>query len=312
MIDIVFHSHFSRVKNYKFLKVVILHYFLVISPNAVNINTPSSKKIELGLVSYGFKMTLFKKIMNLLTGAYLKIIMLVTATSFLLAGYLITIFAGKEKKKKVWRIIAKTDLMVYSLLCFIRIKTVSLDNIPKEPCVIAMNHRSLIDTLSMLKMMDKYFFVITEPFDALPNTIIQAWVSNLGFVPIVRDEKDKKLFKIGMDRKYVVAECVERVKAGETLVIYPEAHHEMHRGMLKFKTGAVRVALEAGVPLVPGVFTATDKIITPEHNRFHPGTIHIRFGEPMNIKKYYHKQNDRQLVRKLTKELKKKVNDLIP
>jgi 1-acyl-sn-glycerol-3-phosphate acyltransferase len=251
------------------------------------------------------------KFLNNLKEGYFRISMYVFFTFFLVIGYIITPVFPKRKRKYVWRKIARIGLKFVFWSCFIQIETYQRYNIPKGPCVIAMNHRSFIDTLTLLVHFKRYFFVITEPFDAMPHPLVQQWVFNLGYLPVIRDEKDKKLYRIGMSSKYVVRACVNRVRQGETLIIYPEGHHEKRRGLLKFKTGAVRIALETGVPLIAGVFTDSDKHITPEKNRIHPGKIHLRFGNCLNISKHYGKQDDRKLVRKLTGELKKEINDLI-
>ena len=246
-----------------------------------------------------------------LQNSYLKIITGLILGLFLFLGYIVTLFYKTKNKHYIWKKLGKLCLTISFAFCFIKVKTQNKELLPKGPCVIAMNHRSLSDTLSLIATLDRYFFVITEPFDAIPHPFLQAWVSNLGYFPVIRDEKDKKAFKVGMDRKYVVEACIERVKKGETLVIYPEAHHESHKGLLKFKTGAVRIALGAGVPLVPGAFTQTDKVITPKKNKLHPGTIHIRFGNPLDIEKLWGKHKDKAAVRKITSQLKKEIDLLV-
>jgi 1-acyl-sn-glycerol-3-phosphate acyltransferase len=255
---------------------------------------------------------MIRKLIRHLENGYIIIIMSVFFNLFLLVGFIITPFFKKERQMHIWRVLGKIGLTTIFIFSFIRVKTHNIKEIPKSPCVIAMNHRSVMDTLSLIVMLKNDFFALTEPFDAMSHKLFQQWSNTLGYLPVIRDEHDKKNFKIGMDKKYVIRECVSRVKRGETLVIYPEAHHEMHMGLLKFKTGAVRIALEAGVPLIPGVFTETDKVMTPEKNKLHPGVIHLRFGKPMDIKKYYGKQENRKLVRKLTKELKHNIKQLIP
>ncbi|MFC2016541.1 lysophospholipid acyltransferase family protein [Chloroflexota bacterium] len=257
-------------------------------------------------------MELIRKIIRNLQNAYIRIITFIFLTLFLLIGNITAPFFKNEKRLYVWRRLAKICIAIIFIFSFIRIKTYNIKDIPKTPCVIAMNHRSVVDTLSLMVMLNNDFFVLTEPFDAMPHKLFQQWSFVLGYIPIIRDEHDKKNFKIGMDKKYVVKECVYRVRKEETLVIYPEAHHERHRGLLKFKTGAVRVALEAAIPLIPGAFTGTAKVMSPERNKLHPGKIHLRFGEPMDIEKYYQKQKNRKLVRRLTKELKHKIKELIP
>ena len=52
----------------------------------------------------------------------------------------------------------------------------------------------------------------------------------------------------------------------------------------EFKTGAVRIAAEAGVPLVPVILWGTQRMMTKDHPRdFSRGkTIAITVGEPMH------------------------------
>lgn len=146
----------------------------------------------------------------------------------------------------------------------------------------------------------------------MPNFFIQRWAENLGFIPIIRDKKDQMHHKVGMSRHYVVPLCIERVKKGESLIIYPEAHYERKRGMLKFKIGAVRVVLEARVTLIPVALTGTEKVVTPNHFKIHHGDVHVRIGESMELKRFYGKQNDRKIVAKLTTDLKNQIASLIP
>ncbi len=207
---------------------------------------------------------------------------------------------------------AKIGLKLGFFLTGIRIKIEGWERIPGGPIVFASNHRSLLDTLSILTLFNRPFFVITEPLGAMPNFFIQRWTENLGFIPIIRDETDQKLHKVGMSRHYVVPLCVDRVKKGESIVIYPEAHHERRKGLLKFKTGAIRIALEARTPVIPVALTGTEKVVTPDHFKIHHGNVHVRIGEPMELKRFYGKQKDKKLVKKLTQELKKQIGNLIP
>ena len=50
----------------------------------------------------------------------------------------------------------------------------------------------------------------------------------------------------------------------------------------EFKTGAVRIAAEAGVPLVPVILWGTQRMMTGPPRDFSRGkTISIRVGEPL-------------------------------
>lgn len=78
--------------------------------------------------------------------------------------------------------------------------------------------------------------------------------------------------------------ALEYLKAGEAVGIFPEATISRAMELKEFKSGAVRIAAEAGVPLVPVVLWGTQRMMTKDHPRdFSRGTtIAITVGEPMH------------------------------
>ena len=61
--------------------------------------------------------------------------------------------------------------------------------------------------------------------------------------------------------------AVEYLRAGEAVGIFPEATISRAMELKEFKTGAVRIAAEAGVPLVPVVLWGTQRMMTKDHPR---------------------------------------------
>ncbi len=80
------------------------------------------------------------------------------------------------------------------------------------------------------------------------------------------------------------AKAVEYLKSGEAVGIFPEATISRAMELKEFKTGAVRIAAEAGVPLVPVILWGTQRMMTKDHPRdFSRGkTIAIRVGPPLH------------------------------
>jgi 1-acyl-sn-glycerol-3-phosphate acyltransferase len=76
--------------------------------------------------------------------------------------------------------------------------------------------------------------------------------------------------------------AVDYLRAGEAVGIFPEATISRSMELKEFKTGAVRIAAAAGVPLVPVVLWGTQRMMTKDHPRdFSRGkTILIRVGAP--------------------------------
>lgn len=79
-------------------------------------------------------------------------------------------------------------------------------------------------------------------------------------------------------------EAVDYLRAGEVVGIFPEATISRSMAIKPLKTGAVRIAAAAGVPLVPAVLWGTQRLYTKDHPRdFSRGkTIAIRVGEPLH------------------------------
>ena len=78
--------------------------------------------------------------------------------------------------------------------------------------------------------------------------------------------------------------AVEYLRDGEAVGIFPEATISRAMELKEFKTGAVRIAAAAGVPLLPVVLWGTQRMLTKDHPRdlSRGKTIAIRVGEPLH------------------------------
>ncbi len=97
----------------------------------------------------------------------------------------------------------------------------------------------------------------------------------------------RSLHHIEVDRGAGVASAataVEYLKAGEAVGIFPEATISRSFELKEFKTGAVRIAAEAGVPIVPVILWGTHRMMTKGHEKdFSRGkTIAVRCAPPLH------------------------------
>lgn len=92
---------------------------------------------------------------------------------------------------------------------------------------------------------------------------------------------------IGVDRTagaQSFGRAVEALRAGELVVVYPEATISRSFELKEFKSGAARMALESGVPIVPIAIWGAHRIWTkgfPKQPSRHNFPVHIRIGEPL-------------------------------
>jgi 1-acyl-sn-glycerol-3-phosphate acyltransferase len=149
------------------------------------------------------------------------------------------------------------------------------EHVPREGGVLlAFNHISYVDFIygglaanpsgRLVRFMSK-----RELFD-------HRWVG-----PLMRS-----LHHIEVDRGEGVASfhtAVDYLRQGEAVGIFPEATISRSMELKEFKTGAVRIAAEAGVPVVPVILWGTQRMMTKDHPRdFSRGkTITIKVGEPL-------------------------------
>ena len=81
-----------------------------------------------------------------------------------------------------------------------------------------------------------------------------------------------------------IAPAVQMLREGNLVGIFPEATISRSFELANFKTGAARIAHQAGVPLVPCVMWGSQRIWTkdlPKHFRNVP--VIVRYGEPVHL-----------------------------
>lgn len=111
----------------------------------------------------------------------------------------------------------------------------------------------------------------------------------------------------GAAAESVRAACAA-VEAGEAIVVYPEGTitRDPEAWPMTGRTGAVRIALTTGRPLVPVMQWGAQEILWPYTKRpkfFPRKTIHIRVGEPFDLSPFEGRPLTEELLRRATEQL---------
>lgn len=156
-----------------------------------------------------------------------------------------------------------------------------LEHLPRGGCVVAVNHLCYVDPFAVAHLLydngHPPFFLAKEALFRIP--LFGRWLAAAGQVPVYR-ETDRAVD--------AYAAAVTAVRAGRTVVIMPEGTVTRDPDLwpMRGKSGAVRIAREAGVPLVPlGQWGATD-LMAQGSTRLRPSpraTMHMRFGPPIDL-----------------------------
>ena len=150
------------------------------------------------------------------------------------------------------------------------------EHIPRTgPALIAVNHVSYVDFI--------FGGLAAQPSKRLVRFMAKREIFDhrLGG-PLMRS-----LHHIEVDRGEGLAsyqEGLRYLRMGEVVGIFPEATISRSMEIKELKTGAVRLAAEANVPLIPVVLWGTQRMMTKDHPKdFSRGkTIAISVGEPLH------------------------------
>ncbi len=193
-----------------------------------------------------------------------------------------------------------------------------LANVPATGGVLfAVNHQSWNDVQVVAATAPRRLrFLAKAEFETWP---ILRHLIELSDSPFIRRGGDAE----GM------AQAAEWLRDGKALVIFPEGtipgeedlgRHEVEpdTGLLRGHTGAVRLAIAAGVPIIPVGVSGTGASFPPEvYPRLElleapkPVPVTVRFGKPISFAAYRGQELDRDQLRRLTKELMLAISALV-
>jgi 1-acyl-sn-glycerol-3-phosphate acyltransferase len=161
------------------------------------------------------------------------------------------------------------SLLVPAFLIYLRMQRVGREHLPKDgPLLLASNHRSFLDPflIGTLVRRPVYYFAKRELFEKR----WQAWILNaLGAFPVDRGAGDRAAME-------TARAILER---GDCVVLFPEGTRIRTDWLSAPRRGIGRLALEAGVPVVPIA------VIGSEHVRrgwrIRPRKVRLRVGRPL-------------------------------
>ena len=79
----------------------------------------------------------------------------------------------------------------------------------------------------------------------------------------------------------LVAAAGPALRAGRTVVLYPEGTRSTDGTLGEFRSGALRLARDCGVPIVPVALVGTADVL-PKDGRYSPAPMRVRLGTPLD------------------------------
>jgi len=175
-----------------------------------------------------------------------------------------------------------------------------LDNIPADgAAIIASNHLSFSDSIFMPLMVRRpvVFLAKSEYFT---GTGIKGRLTAMFFRLTNQLPMDRSG---GAASEASLSAGMDVLSHGGLLGIYPEGTRSPDSRLYRGKVGVARLALKAGVPVVPVAMIGTDKVQPIGKRLPNIRRIGMIFGEPLDFSKYHDQAEDRLVQRQVTDEI---------
>jgi 1-acyl-sn-glycerol-3-phosphate acyltransferase len=165
----------------------------------------------------------------------------------------------------------------------VRVRVRGLERIPRGVCLFVANHTSSADAPAVVGAIPRRIAILLKESLFKWPIVGQVFLS-AHFIPVNRSVRESALAS--------VEKATEALKAGQSLLIYPEGTRSPDGRLQEFKKGAVVMAIKAGVPIVPMACSGAHRIMEKRSLVIHAGEIVVEFLDPIDTSAYSLEQRD--------------------
>ncbi len=157
--------------------------------------------------------------------------------------------------------------------CYFRIEYRGVDNIPVAgPFLLTPNHVSYMDPIWISVPVRRPMRYMT--WDVMTRKpLIGPLMLAFGSFPVNIDRADRQALSV----------AAAQLREGGGLVIFPEGGRTQNGELMRFKPGAIRLAVEAGVPIVPVTIIGGYEAYSFHHWFPRPRKICVVYHAPRRI-----------------------------
>ncbi len=138
--------------------------------------------------------------------------------------------------------------------------------------VYIANHVNIFDMFVLYQAIPQYTRGL-EHIDHFSWPVIGPIITAAGQIPV--DPSSRRTTAKGLRR------ATEMLRRGESITVLPEGSRTLDGSLGRFFPGAFRLAIGAGVPVVPIAISNGRAVSRRGDWRIRPGRVEVRFGEPV-------------------------------
>jgi 1-acyl-sn-glycerol-3-phosphate acyltransferase len=175
-----------------------------------------------------------------------------------------------------WAYRAARLVLTGPILLGYRFRAINLHNVPEHgPVLLAPNHFSFWDHffVAVLMRREVHFMAKSQLFKP---AVLAAYINNGGVFPVRRGQRDEEAF--------ITAHTI--FDRGGMVLMYAEGGRSRSKELGQPKPGVGRLALEAGVPVVPIAIHGSERV--REAKRGGLPKVTVQYGEPLRFEQVEH------------------------
>ena len=155
---------------------------------------------------------------------------------------------------------------------------------PEAPQVVVANHVSWFDVPVLAAFLPgPYVFVAKKEIERTP--FFGRAVKACGHIFIDRKDRGQAMEMLGNARQRLEDD-------GPSIIMFPEGTRSGSGELQRFKKGAFVLAIQTGSDVVPTAIFGSRDVMRKGSFWIRPGTIRVRFGEPISVDGYTVDQRD--------------------
>lgn len=172
--------------------------------------------------------------------------------------------------------------------------------------ILASNHLAVSDSFFLpLVIKRKVVFLGKSEYftgKGVKGYATRAFMEGVGTIPVHRGG--------GRASEAALRTGLQVLQSGQVLGVYPEGTRSPDGRLFRGKTGVARMAIEAGVPIIPIAMIGTD-VAQPIGQKVPSRTdIGVRIGPALRLDAYAGRQEDRDALRAVTNDVMRAIQEL--